>query len=94
MAISMEDVEHVALLARLALSEEEKELFRRQLSDVLDHARKISAVDTEGIPATSHAYPLANVYREDEVRESITMEEATANADWAEDGSFRVPRIV
>ncbi len=94
MAISIEDVEHVARLARLALSEDEKETFRRQLSDVLEHARVISEVDTEGVEPTSHTLPLVNVFRDDVARPSLPTEEVTSNAPWAADGAFRVPRIV
>lgn len=94
MAISIEDVEHVAKLARLAIDDEEKEMFRRQLSDVLDHARRISEVDTSGTEPTSHAVPAVNVFREDEKRPSISNEDAVRNASWAVDGEFKVPRII
>lgn len=94
MSISIEDVEHVAKLARLALSEEEKELFRRQLSDVLEHARVISEVDTADVPPTSHSLPLSNVLRKDSSRPSLPADEVTGNAGWAEDGAFKVPRII
>jgi aspartyl-tRNA(Asn)/glutamyl-tRNA(Gln) amidotransferase subunit C len=94
MAISREDVEHVAKLARLRLSDEEKETFRRQLSDVLEHARVISEVDTEDVPPTSHTLPLVNVFREDDVRPSLPVEEVVQNAPWAEGGAFKVPRII
>jgi aspartyl-tRNA(Asn)/glutamyl-tRNA(Gln) amidotransferase subunit C len=94
LAISIEDVEHVAKLARLALTDEEKETFRRQLSDVLEHARVISEVDTEGVEPTSHTLPLVNVFRDDVARPSLPTSEVTGNATWAVDGTFRVPRIV
>jgi aspartyl-tRNA(Asn)/glutamyl-tRNA(Gln) amidotransferase subunit C len=94
MAISMEDVDHVARLARLKLTDEEKETYRRQLSDVLEHARKISEVDTSAVPPTSHTLPLRNVFRADEVRPSLSVEEATGNAPWAVEGAFKVPRIL
>jgi aspartyl-tRNA(Asn)/glutamyl-tRNA(Gln) amidotransferase subunit C len=94
MAISIEDVEHVARLARLKLTEEEKETFRRQLSDVLEHARKISEVDTSDVPPTSHTLPLRNVFREDRLRPSLSVEEATGSAFWAVEGAFKVPRII
>ena len=94
MAISIEDVEHVARLARLALTEEEKEKFGRQLSDVLEHARVISEVETSDVPPTSHTLPLVNVFREDRSRPSLPLEEVTSNAAWAEDGAFKVPRII
>ena len=94
MAISIEDVEHVARLARLKLTDGEKETYRRQLSDVLEHARKISEVDTEDVPPTSHTIPLVNVFREDRLKPSLSVEEATGNAPWAVEGSFKVPRII
>ncbi|MBK5092150.1 MAG: Asp-tRNA(Asn)/Glu-tRNA(Gln) amidotransferase subunit GatC [Actinobacteria bacterium] len=94
MAISIEDVEHVARLARLKLTEEEKETYRRQLSDVLEHARKISEVDTSDVPPTSHTLPLRNVFREDSLRPSLSVKEATGSAAWAVEGAFKVPRII
>ncbi|MBN2169611.1 MAG: Asp-tRNA(Asn)/Glu-tRNA(Gln) amidotransferase subunit GatC [Actinobacteria bacterium] len=94
MTISIEDVEHVAKLARLSLSTEEKEKFRRQLSDVLDHARRISEADTGETEPTSHAVPIVNVFREDERKASLSNEEAVSNASWAVDGEFKVPRII
>lgn len=94
MAISIEDVEHVAKLARLALTDEEKEKLSSQLSDVLEHARAISEVDTSEVQPTSHAVPMVNVFREDEVKPSLPVEEVTGNAPWAAGGLFKVPRIV
>lgn len=94
MAISIEDVEHVAKLARLALSDREKETFRSQLSDVLDHAKVISEVDTDNVKPTSHTVQIDNVLREDRCTPSLSVEEATANAPWADSGGFKVPRII
>lgn len=94
MAISMEDVEHVAKLARLALSEEERETFKRQLSDVLEHAQRISEVDTSRVSPTSHVVPLVNVFREDEVKESLDLLDVTRNVSWAVESAFKVPRIM
>lgn len=94
MAISIEDVEHVAKLARLTFTDEEKETCRKQLSDVLEHARAISEVDTSDVPPTGHAVPLVNVFREDEERPSLSVDEAYKNAPWAESGGFKVPRII
>jgi aspartyl-tRNA(Asn)/glutamyl-tRNA(Gln) amidotransferase subunit C len=92
--IERSDVEHVAKLARLALSEEELELFRAQLSRILDHAARVTALDTEGIEPTSHAISLVNVFRSDETVPPLTQDEALSNAPLAEDGFFRVPRIL
>lgn len=94
MALSIEEVEHVARLACLALTGEEKELFSQQLSDVLEHARVISEVDTSSVEPTSHPIPLTNVFREDEVTPSLSVEEATSNAPVEKGGFFSVPRIL
>jgi aspartyl-tRNA(Asn)/glutamyl-tRNA(Gln) amidotransferase subunit C len=87
-------VDHVARLARLELSEEERERMQRELTGILEHAEKIQALDLDGVPATSHALPLSNVFRKDEVRPSLSPEDALSNAPEAEDGRFRVPRII
>lgn len=94
MAITRKDVEHVARLARLALSEEEITLFQRQLRRILEHAERVTSLDTEGVEPTSHAIPLSNVFREDEVGPCLAQDEALANAPEAEEGQFRVPRII
>jgi aspartyl-tRNA(Asn)/glutamyl-tRNA(Gln) amidotransferase subunit C len=88
------DVDHVARLARLALTTEEKERFGRQLAVILEAAAKVGEVAAEEIPPTSHPVPRANVYRPDERRPTLTHAEALANAPEAEDGRFKVPRIV
>ena len=92
--IQKKDVEHVALLARLALTEEEKELFTEQLGHILEHAGKIQALDTSGVPPTSHVAPLHNVLREDENSKCLTTKEALSNAPKEEAGGFAVPKIV
>jgi aspartyl-tRNA(Asn)/glutamyl-tRNA(Gln) amidotransferase subunit C len=94
MAISIEDVEHVAKLARLKLDDTEKETYRHQLSDILEHARIIGEVEADNVPPTSHTLPLVNVFREDEVLPSLPVDEVTLNAPWAEGGAFKVPRII
>ena len=88
------DVEHVARLARLALTAEEKERLGLQLAVILEHAAKVGEVAAEDIPPTSHPVPRANVYRPDEVRPSLSREDALSNAPEVEDGRFKVPRIV
>lgn len=94
MSISRRDVEHVARLARLDLDDAEVELFQDQLSRILEHAGRVTALETEDVPPTSHAIKLINVFRSDEVSEGLTQDEALANAPAAEDGYFRVPRIL
>lgn len=94
MSITRKDVEHVARLARLALTDEEISTFEQQLSKILDHAERVTGLDTEGVPPTTSAVPLANVFRDDDVTASLSNEDALANAPEAESGHFRVPRIL
>lgn len=94
MSITIKDVEHVALLSRLALSDEEKEMFAGQLSAILKYAEKLNELDTDGVEPTSHVLPLANVMREDEVRPSWPIEKVLANAPDDEDGHFKVPAVL
>jgi len=88
------DVDHVARLARLALTDEERERYREQLGLILEHAARVQEVAAEDVPPTSHPVPRSNVFRPDEHRPGLTHEEAMANAPEAEDGRFKVPRIV
>lgn len=92
--ISKQDVEHVALLARLELSEEEKELYTRQLNKILDAARALQELNTDGVPPTAHVLPIQNVFREDRVGEHIDPEKALSNAPDREENFFKVPKIV
>ncbi|MEO7804889.1 MAG: Asp-tRNA(Asn)/Glu-tRNA(Gln) amidotransferase subunit GatC [Actinomycetota bacterium] len=94
MSITQKDVEYVARLARLALDEDEVAVVAEQLSKILDHAARVTGLDTEGVPPTAHAIPLSNVVREDEVRPSLSQEQALVNAPLEEAGHFRVPRII
>lgn len=87
-------MDHVARLARLDLSEAERERLRPELDKILQHAEKIQELDLDGVEPTSHAIPMRNVMRPDEVSESLTQEEALANAPHPEDGRFMVPKIV
>lgn len=89
-----EDVEHIAWLAHIELTEEEKEDFMEQFNKILEFFRKIDEVNTEGVPPTYHVLDLTNVFREDEVRESLPKEEALRNAPKRENGFFKSPRIV
>lgn len=91
--ITIKDVEHVAKLARLELSEEEKEKFSKQLGDILKYVEQMNEVDTTGVEPMSHAIPMVNVMREDVVVSENTKEELMENAPLKEDGFFRVPKI-
>lgn len=88
------DIEHVARLARLELTPEEKERLAAQLGMILEHAAKVGEVATAEVPPTAWAIPRANVLRPDEPRPSLPVEEVLANAPEAEDDRFEVPRIV
>ena len=94
MPIGRKDVDHVARLARLDLTDEEKDRMRDELTQILDHAEKIQVLELDDVRPTAHALPLVNVLRPDEVRPSLTQEEALKNAPEVEDGRFKVPRII
>ena len=91
--ISIKDVEHVAKLARLELTEEEKEKFTKQLGAILEYAQQMNEIDTTGVEPMAHAIPVVNVMREDVPEYRQTKEELMANAPCKEDGFFRVPKI-
>ena len=88
------DVEHVAKLARLDLSDEEIDTFTEQLAVILEHAALVAALDIADVPPTAHPLPLVNVLRADAVQQCLDREEVLAAAPAAEDGRFRVPRIL
>ncbi|MGB2698338.1 MAG: Asp-tRNA(Asn)/Glu-tRNA(Gln) amidotransferase subunit GatC [Candidatus Zixiibacteriota bacterium] len=92
MPITLKDVEYVAKLARLKLSEKEKKKFQKELDKIIRYIDQLNQVDTENVPPTSHVIPMQNVLREDEIKPSLTQKEALANAPDKKDGYFRVPR--
>ena len=94
MKITRQDVEHVALLSRLELSEDDAEKFTGQISSILGYIDMLNTVDTEGVEPTAHVLPLKNVMRPDETRVSLPREEALSNAPEREDGYFKVPKIM
>lgn len=91
--ITIKDVEHVAKLARLELTEEEKEKFTHQLADVLVHVEKMNEVDTTNVEPMNHALDFVNVFREDKKIYDNTREELMANAPDIEGEFFKVPKI-
>jgi aspartyl-tRNA(Asn)/glutamyl-tRNA(Gln) amidotransferase subunit C len=93
-AVTRADVEHVAMLARLALTDDEIEQLTGELGAILEYAADVSALDTADVPPTAHPLPLVNVLRPDEVRPCLDRDEVLAEAPAAEDGQFRVPRIL
>jgi len=92
--ISKEEVEHIAWLARIDLSEREKARFTEQFNRILDYFKKIDEVKTEKVPPTYHVLDLVNVYREDKVTSSLPPKEVLKNAPKKEKRFFRAPRIV
>ena len=91
MAITREEVLHVAKLARLELTDEEVERLTGELGAILDAVGKVSELDLADVPPTSHPLALVNVWDADEPRESLGLDEVFANAPQREDGLFRVP---
>jgi aspartyl-tRNA(Asn)/glutamyl-tRNA(Gln) amidotransferase subunit C len=88
------DVKYVAHLARLSLSPDEEQKMGAQLGDILGYIEKLKEVDVSGVEPTAHAFPLVNVTRPDEVRPSVSNEEALRNAPAQANGLFIVPKIV
>lgn len=94
MTLTLEEIEHIAALARLRLTDEEKARYREQLSAVLDYMTKLRQVDTSAIEPTATVLPLRTVLRPDAVRPSLTLAELLANAPAAEADMFRVPPVL
>jgi aspartyl-tRNA(Asn)/glutamyl-tRNA(Gln) amidotransferase subunit C len=88
------DIDHVARLARLSLTDEERARLREQLGLILEHAAKVGEVATGDVPPTASAVPQVNVFRPDEPEPSLPRELVLSNAPEAEEGRFRVPRVV
>jgi len=94
MKITRKDVEHVAGLARLRFTEDEIAPFTDQLNAILDYFESLQAVDTNGIPPSTHAVDVSNAFRDDVLRASLPAEEALKNAPEAEGSCFKVPKII
>ncbi len=94
MALTREEVLHVANLARLSLEPAEVDLFTRQLNDILAYVEKLQELDTTGVTPMAHVVPVFNAFREDEVKPGLPREEALDNAPSREEGSFVVPKII
>jgi len=94
MTLSRDEIERVALLARLELSEEMIETLTDQLGDVLAYIEKLSELDTSGVVPMSHPGALHNVFREDTPAASLETQDALRNAPERADGFFRVPRVI
>lgn len=94
MAFSEEDVKKIAMLARLELTGEEVEQMRHQLGAIVDYVEQLQEVDTTGVEPLAHCLPVQNVFREDVVKESLTPDEALANAPKRAGDFYSVPAIL
>jgi aspartyl-tRNA(Asn)/glutamyl-tRNA(Gln) amidotransferase subunit C len=94
MSLTPEEVDHIALLARLDLSAAERERAGRELSQILDHFQQLNELDTTDVEPTSHVFPVVNVLREDQTRPSLPRADVLLNAPEQADGMFQVPRVV
>jgi aspartyl-tRNA(Asn)/glutamyl-tRNA(Gln) amidotransferase subunit C len=94
MKIIKDEIEHIALLARLSLSDEEKEMFGSQLSSILEYMEKLNELDTTAVQPTSHVLSLHNIMREDFPRPSIPRNDALSNAPAHTEKFYRVPKII
>lgn len=94
MKITPELIKYLESLARITLSEEEEKKVGNELQDILTYIDKLNELDTEGVEAMSHAFPLTNVLRADEVMASMSPDEIVANAPESQDGAFVVPKTV
>ncbi len=92
--LTRDEVAHLAHLARLAVTDEELDLFAGQLGAVLDAVAQVGRADVADVPPTTHAVPMTNVFREDVARPSLPRDAVLAGAPAAEDGRIRVPRIL
>ena len=94
MKITRDQVIYVAQLARLSLPEDRIEIYQAQLDQILTYIDRLNQVDTSSVEPTSHVIPITNVFREDEVKESLPVEEALANAPHRDSLSFCVPKVI
>ena len=94
MPVTLKDVEHIAKLARLEFTQEEKEKFALQLNEILAYMEQLNKLDTENVEPLSHVIELNNVFRRDEVKPGLTTEEALRNAPSKTDKFFKVPKVI
>lgn len=94
MAVTLRDVEHVAALARLSFTDEEKVMLMEQLNDILLYMEQLNRLDTTGVEPLSHVIELSNVFRDDVVRPSYPQEEILKNAPARTESFFKVPKVI
>ncbi|MCK4403693.1 MAG: Asp-tRNA(Asn)/Glu-tRNA(Gln) amidotransferase subunit GatC [candidate division Zixibacteria bacterium] len=94
MPITLKDVEYVANLAKLELSQKEKVKFQKELDNIIKYIDQLNELNTENVLITSRVVPLENVFREDRVLPSLPQDNALANAPQKKDGFFKVPKVI
>lgn len=94
MSITIQEVEHIAKLAKLSLSEDEKNAYTKQLSEILDYVEKLNELDTEEIEPLSHVMDVTNAFREDTPRECLSRKDTLANAPESDGKFFIVPKVI
>jgi len=94
MRITLKDVEYVAELAKLELSQKEKFKCQKELDNIIEYIDQLNELNTENVPITSHVIPLENVFREDRALPSLSQDQALANAPQKKDGFFKVPKVI
>ncbi|WP_028128866.1 Asp-tRNA(Asn)/Glu-tRNA(Gln) amidotransferase subunit GatC [Selenomonas sp. AE3005] len=94
MKVTKEDLQNVAVLSRLAISADQEDKYIDQMDKILTYMDNLSELDTENVKPTTYALPMQNVFRKDEVKESLDREAALANAPLKEDGYFKVPKVL
>lgn len=87
-------IDHIAMLARLELTNEEKEIFSKQLSSIIEYIDKLNELDTTGIDPTAHVLPIKNIFRDDKLKPSLPKDKALRNAPGRTDDFYRVPKII
>jgi aspartyl-tRNA(Asn)/glutamyl-tRNA(Gln) amidotransferase subunit C len=94
MSVTLKDVEHIATLARLGFTDEEKETFTHQLNSILAYVEQLNKLDTTSVEPLAHVIELEDAYREDVIKPGVTQEEALRNAPAKTDKFFKVPKVI
>jgi len=94
MAITIQDVEHIATLAKLEFTDAEKEKFTHQMNQILEYMEKLNSLDTSNVEPLSHVIELSNVFRTDEVKPGVSTEDALKNAPASNEKFFKVPKVI
>ncbi|ODS32579.1 MAG: aspartyl/glutamyl-tRNA amidotransferase subunit C [Candidatus Scalindua rubra] len=94
MDFGIKEIEHIANLSRIALTNEEKKIFKKQLTNILDYIEKLNELDTDEVQPMAYATSLKNVFREDELKSSFARQEILELSPSSTDGFFKVPKVI